>query len=196
MSEALQPYFKESKGIQASVAEFFPDSPSKIFFPTSRLTQERRKVEYRRATYKKSIRFAVKFFVLRFAQFKKAKDCYTTSYLQVQRSVCPKPRIPFFLVHKYWGSEVTHLGWSIGSYKTSSMRKPCAKAIPETDSLTQQKQYHKRNTLCTMKILLQSIHSKEGPHYCLSEGRESCQLASDKCHIWHGYIEDPAAKHS
>ncbi len=26
-----------------------------------------------------------------------------------QRSVCPKPRIPF-LVHEYWGSEVTHLG--------------------------------------------------------------------------------------
>jgi hypothetical protein len=25
-------------------------------------------------------------------------------------SVCPKPRIPFFLVHKYWGSEATHLG--------------------------------------------------------------------------------------
>jgi hypothetical protein len=66
------------------------------FFPTSCLTQERRKVEYQRATYKKSIRFAVKFFVLQVAQFKKAKDFYTTSYLQGQRSVCPKPRIPFF----------------------------------------------------------------------------------------------------
>jgi hypothetical protein len=27
------------------------------------------------------------------------------SYLQGQRSACPKPRIPFFLVHEYWGSE-------------------------------------------------------------------------------------------
>jgi hypothetical protein len=100
----------------------------RIFFPMSRLTQERRKIEYWWATYKKSIRFAVKFFVLWVAQFKKAKDFYTTSYLQGQRSVCPKPRILFFLVHKYWGSEATHLGWSIGSYETSSMRKPCAKA--------------------------------------------------------------------
>jgi hypothetical protein len=66
------------------------------FFPTSCFTQERRKIEYQRATYKKSIRFANKFFVLRFPQFKKAKDFYMTSYLQGQRSVCPKPRIPFF----------------------------------------------------------------------------------------------------
>ncbi len=34
--------------------------------------------------------------------------------LQRQGSVCPTPRI-FFLVHKYLGSEVTHLDWSIGS---------------------------------------------------------------------------------
>jgi hypothetical protein len=32
-SEALHPYFKESEGIQASVAAFLQDSPSKIFFP-------------------------------------------------------------------------------------------------------------------------------------------------------------------
>jgi hypothetical protein len=72
-----------------------------------------------------------------------------------------------FLVHEYWGSEATHLGWSIGSYETSSTRKPCAKAVPETDSFTQQKQYHKRTTLCTLKLPLQSIRSKEGPHYPL-----------------------------
>ncbi len=30
--EALQPYFKESEGIQASVAEFLQDFPSKNFF--------------------------------------------------------------------------------------------------------------------------------------------------------------------
>ncbi len=102
----------------------------------------------------------------------------------------------FFLVCEYWGSEATCLGWSIGSYKTSFMRKPCAKAVPETDSLTQRKQYHKRTTLCTMKIPLWSIRSKKGPHYRLSEAQESSQLTSNKCHIWHGYVEDPAAKHS
>ncbi len=66
------------------------------------------------------------------------------------------------------------------------------------DSLTQQKQYHKRTTLRTMKIPLKSIRSKEGPHYCLSKARESCQLTSNKCHniIWHGYVENPAAKYS
>jgi hypothetical protein len=42
--EALQPYFKESEGIQASVAAFLQDLLSKSFFPTSRLTQERRKI--------------------------------------------------------------------------------------------------------------------------------------------------------
>jgi hypothetical protein len=83
-------------------------------------------------------------------------------------------------------------------------------AVPETDYFTQQKQYHKRTTLRTMKIQLQSIrsrkvhtiagekrnkavtrqatnaiygmgtlkiplqsiHSKEGPHYCLGAKRE------------------------
>ncbi len=113
-----------------------------------------------------------------------------------QGSVWPKPRIPFFLVHEYWGSEATRLGWSIGSYETWSTRKPCAKAVSETDSSTKQKQYHKRNTLRTMKLPLQSIHSKEGPHYRVSKARESCHLTSDKCHIWHGYVEDPAAKYS
>jgi hypothetical protein len=73
-----------------------------------------------------------------------------------------------FFVHEYWSSEVTRLGWSIGSYETSSTRKPCAKAVvPETDFLMQQKQYHKRTTLRTLKLLLQSICSKEGLHYRL-----------------------------
>ncbi len=42
--EVLRPYFKESKVIQASIAAFLQDWPSKIYFPTSRLTQERRKI--------------------------------------------------------------------------------------------------------------------------------------------------------
>ncbi len=90
---------------------------------------------------------------------------------------CPKPRIPFF-VHEYWGSEVTHLGGCIGSYKTCSTRKPCAKAVPETDYFTQQKQYHKRTTLRTLKIPLQSICSKEGLHYCFEWSVK--KLSSDK----------------
>jgi hypothetical protein len=94
--DALQPYFKESKGIQASVAAFLQDSPSKNFFPTSRLMQERRKIYYRRASYKKSNKICCEYFVLRFAQFKESKGFYMTSYVQGQRSVCPKPRIPFF----------------------------------------------------------------------------------------------------
>ncbi len=48
-------------------------------------------------------------------------------------------------------------------------RKPCAKEVPETDYLMQQKQYLKRTTLSRLKIPLQSICSKEGPHYCLSK---------------------------
>ncbi len=98
-----------------------------------------------------------------------------TSYVQGQCSVCPKPRITFF-VHEYWGSEATRLGWSISSYKTSSMRKPCAKAVKETDSSTQQKQYHKRTTLRTLKLPLQSIRSKEGLHYCLGAKREKAVI--------------------
>ena len=41
---------------------------------------------------------------------RKAKEFYAMSYVQGQRSVCPKPRIPFILVHEYWGSEETRLG--------------------------------------------------------------------------------------
>ncbi len=75
-------------------------------------------------------------------------------------------------------------------------KKPCAKAVPEMDSLMQQKQYHKRTTLRTTKLPLRSIRSKEGPHYRLSKAQESCYLTSNECHIWHGYVEDPTAKYS
>ncbi len=65
-----------------------------------------------------------------------------------QCSVCPKPRIHFFdsRVVGFWE---THLDWSIGSCIIFSMRKPCAKEVPETDYLTQRKQYLKRTTLRT-----------------------------------------------
>jgi hypothetical protein len=53
---------------------------------------------------------------------------------------------------------------------------PCANAVPETDSFTQKKQYHKRTTLRTLKLLLQSIRSKEGPHYCLGAKRKKAVI--------------------
>ncbi len=101
-----------------------------------------------------------------------------------------------FFVHEYLGLEAARLGQCIGSYKTSSTRKPCAKAVPETDSLTQQKQYHKRTTLRTFKLPLQSIRSKECPHYRLIEAQESCHQTSNKCHMAWWYVENPTAKHS
>jgi hypothetical protein len=90
---------------------------------------------------------------------------------------CPNQEF-LFLVHEYWGSDATHLGGCIGSYETCSTRKPCAKAVPEMDYFTQQKQYHNRTTLCTLKIPLQSICSKEGPHYCFEQSTR--KLSSDK----------------
>ncbi len=84
-----------------------------------------------------------------------------------QRSVCPKPRINF-LVHEYWGSE-RPISIEVSAPTFFFTRKPCAKEVPETDYLTQRKQYLKRTTLHRLKIPLRSICSKEGPHYCLSE---------------------------
>jgi hypothetical protein len=57
--------------------------------------------------------------------------------------------------------------------------KPCAKEVSESDYLTQQKQYLKRTTLRRLKIPLQTICSKEGPHHCLSKAWAR-KLSSDK----------------
>ncbi len=46
------------------------------------------------------------------------------------------------------------------------------------DYFTQQKQYHKTTTLRTLKIPLQSIRSKEGPHYHYEQSAR--KLSSDK----------------
>jgi hypothetical protein len=53
-------------------------------FPTSRLTQERRKNSTDELPTRRVKDLPSSFFVLRVAQFKKAKDFYTTSYLQGQ----------------------------------------------------------------------------------------------------------------
>ncbi len=83
--EVLHPYFKKDRGIQGSVAEFLQDSPSKNFFPTRCLTQERRKIEYWRATYKKSTRIAVDFFCPTSRSIQgKRRIFLLTSYIQGQ----------------------------------------------------------------------------------------------------------------
>ncbi len=61
------------------------------------------------------------------------------------------------------------------------------KEVPETDYLTQQKQYLKRTTLRRLKIPLQSIRSEEGLHYRLGAKREqeSCHMKSDNQPFFH-----------
>jgi hypothetical protein len=95
-----------------------------------------------------------------------------------QRSMCPKPRIHFF-----WFTSIGVLGdpsrIKYRLLRDFFTRKPCAKEVPETDYLTQWKQYLKRTTLPRLKILLQNICSKEGPHYPLSKAWAR-KLSSDK----------------
>jgi hypothetical protein len=50
----------------------------------------------------------------------------------------------------------------------------------------QQKQYHKKTTLRMLKLPLQSIRSKEGPHYCLEQSAR--KLSSDKQQMPYGMV--------
>jgi hypothetical protein len=54
----------------------------------------------------------------------------------------------------------------------------------------QQKQYLERTTLRKLKISLQSIRSKEGPHYCLGakHEQESCHLTSNNQPLFTSWI--------
>ncbi len=54
----------------------------------------------------------------------------------------------------------------------------------------QRKQYLERTTLRRLKIPLQSIRSKEEPHYCLGAKREqeSCHLTSDNHPLFTSWI--------
>ncbi len=134
-------------------------------------------MEYRRATYKKTTRFAIEFFVLQVAQFKESEGffCQRATYKGNVQCVL-NWEFPFFLVHKYWGSEATRLSWSNGSYENSSTKKPCAKAVLETDTFTQQKQYHKWTTLCMFKLPLRSIRNEGGLHYRLGAKRKEAVI--------------------
>ncbi len=80
------------------------------FFPTIRLMQERRNIQYQQATYKKSIEICRQVF------------CPTMHSIQGKRSIFMRratykgnvpcalnQEFPFFLVHEYWGSEATCL---------------------------------------------------------------------------------------
>jgi hypothetical protein len=196
------------------------DSPSKNFFPTSRLTQEREKL----SKDELPTRFAVEFFfVLRVAQVKKAKD-FCSDELHT-RARTWKPSSPQGLVCRQKKGDVrkkrrrprkvvcrhkrarekeekkkTKEGEKVAPAK-ARFRVPSNKnfffwftsiwvwkrpvsyevsdptEVPETDYLTQRKQYLKRTTLSRLKIPLRSIRSEEGPHYRLGakRERESCQ---------------------
>ncbi len=136
------------------------DSPSSLFCPTSHSNQESEGFFCQQATSK--------------GKYGKAKEAVESARagLSPQEGDVKKKRkekdqgrreggssegkVPcalhqefLFLVHEYLGLEPAHLGWSIGSYETWSMRKQCAKEVPETDYFTQPKQYLKRTTLRT-----------------------------------------------
>ncbi len=66
-----------------------------------------------------------------------------------QGSVCPKPRIPFFFGSRVFGFRSGPSRLKYWLLRFFSMRKPCAKEVPEMDYFTQRKQYLKRTTLRT-----------------------------------------------
>jgi hypothetical protein len=186
-----------NKGLQEH-----PSSPSRkarVFKPPSRrsykirhwrifsyeLFNARKKKNLVQMSYLKRrvIRFAVKFFVLWFTQFKESKGFHMTSYLQGQRSVCPKPRIPFF-----WFT-------SIGVQKQPVSVEVLAPTRLALRGSHVRRQYRKRTTLrsesSTIKGLLyarwssccKAFVARKVRTIALSEARESCHLTSNKCHM-------------
>ncbi len=127
-----------------------------------------------------------------------------------QGSVCPKPRIPFFWFTSIWvlkrpisveesaptthglrGSNVRRKFW-----KRTTLRSESSTLKGLLYAPIQQKQYHKRTTLRRLKILLRSIVARKVPNRLGAKREESCHETCDVCHLWHGYVENPAAKHS
>ncbi len=127
-----------------------------------------------------------------------------------QGSVCPKPRIPFVLVHEYLGLEAAHLGWSIGScvsflqgnhvrrkvQKWTTLRSKSSTLKGLLYAPIQQKQYHKRTTLRRLKIPLQSIVAWKVRTIALEQSAKKAVMRHAINAIWHGYVENPAANHS
>ncbi len=123
-----------------------------------------------------------------------AKDFYATSYVQGQHSMCPKPRIPFFWFMSI-GVQKRPILVSVSAPTRLALRGSHVQRLYRKWTHLRSESSTRKGLLYAQKIPLQSICSEEGPHYRLSKARESCQLTSDKCHKWHGYIENLAAKH-
>jgi hypothetical protein len=88
--------------------------------------------------------FAVKIFFPTIRSTQESKGFILMSYIRGQLSRVLNQEFLFF------GSRVAVFTNNPShSWAFYSTRKPCAKAVPETDYFTQQKQYHKRTTLCT-----------------------------------------------
>jgi hypothetical protein len=60
----------------------------------------------------------------------------------------------------------------------------------------QQKQYQKRTTLRRLKIPLQSIVARKVRTIALERSAKKAVVRHAINAIWHGYVENPAAKHS
>ncbi len=60
----------------------------------------------------------------------------------------------------------------------------------------QRKQYHKRTTLRTLKILLRIIVSRKVSTIALEQSAMKAVIRHAIDAIWHGYVENPAAKYS
>ncbi len=118
-----------------------------------------------------------------------------TSYIQGQRSVCPKPRIPFFWFTSI-GVQKQPVLVSVSASTRLALQGSHVRRLYRKRTPLRSKSLTIKGLLYAQKIPLSSICNEEGPHYRLSKAQESCQLTSDKCHIWHGYVENPAAKHS
>ncbi len=128
---------------------------------------------------------------------------------QRQCSICPKPRILFFcsrllgvqkppILVEYrllcFFQRGSHAQRKFRKRTTLRSKRGTLKGLLYAP--IQKKQYHKRTTLHRLKILLRSICSKEGPHYCLGAKRKEAVIRQAINAIWHWYIKNPAAKHS
>ncbi len=100
-TEALQPYFKESKGTQGSVVAFLQDSPSKNFFPMSRLTQERRKVSTNELPTRRVYDSLVSFLSYKSLNSRKQR-IFIQQATYKGNAQCVLNQEFLFLVHEYW----------------------------------------------------------------------------------------------
>ncbi len=98
-----------------------------------------------------------------------------TSYVQGQLFKCPQPRISFFCsrVAVFTSDPSCVKYWLLHPFST---RKPCAKAVLETDYFMQRKQYHKRTILRTWPWQPRKWSWVISPDYCASHPRCFCAV--------------------